>query len=264
MILVIAGTQDGRQIAANLNKAGFPVIASVITDYGSELVSTNVATVLTAALDAEGMAELIKQRNIKIVIDASHPYAVGASNNAMQACTSTGVKYVRYERPKVDLPQYSKLYEADSYEQAARAVADLGQTIFLTIGSRMLRFFAEEPKLRNHKLVARILPDLESLAECAKLGFRPQNIIALQGPFSHELNVALFKEYRADVVVTKNSGSIGGSDTKISAAVELDLPIVVVSRPSIKYNSVFYSIDDVIKYVGRFFNDLGSYSAWTR
>lgn len=251
MILVIAGTQDGRQIAADLGKAGFPVMASVITDYGSELAaSTNVATVLTAAMDATGMAELIQQRNISIVIDASHPYAVGASGNAMQACSRTGARYVRYERPKAALPRYSKLYEVDNYAQAAQSAADLGQVIFLTIGSRMLRFFAEEPKLKNHTLIARILPDVESLAECTKLGFRPQNLVALQGPFSHELNKALFKEYQADVIVTKNSGSIGGSDTKISAAVELNLPIIVVSRPAIQYSLVFHSADEVIKYVG--------------
>lgn len=249
MILVIAGTQDGRQIAARLDKDGFPVMASVVTGYGCELAATNVATVLTAALNAEDMAELIRQRGIKMVIDASHPYAADASRNAMQACTNTGAHYIRYERPQVDLPQYGKLYQAESYEEAARSAAGLGQVIFLTIGSRMLRFFAEEPTLKNHTLIARVLPDLKSLEECIKLGLSPGNIIAMQGPFSHELNVALFREYHAGVIITKNSGSMGGSDTKISAAVELDLPIVVVSRPLMQYRSVFYAIDDIIQFV---------------
>jgi precorrin-6A/cobalt-precorrin-6A reductase len=53
----------------------------------------------------------------------------------------------------------------------------------------------------------------------------------MQGPFSLELNRALFKQYGAEVVVTKNSGVVGGTDTKIAAALELALPVVVINRP---------------------------------
>ena len=81
------------------------------------------------------------------------------------------------------------------------------------------------------------------------LGLTPKNIIALQGPFSTELNIALYKQYRADVIVTKNSGEIGGTDTKLEAAMALGLPVVMVDRPRIEYDKVVYTFDEVLRFV---------------
>jgi precorrin-6A/cobalt-precorrin-6A reductase len=81
------------------------------------------------------------------------------------------------------------------------------------------------------------------------MGFKPRDIVALQGPFSHELNVALFTAYAAEVVVTKNSGAIGGSDTKFTAAVALSLPLVIIDRPAVQYSAVVASIPAVINFV---------------
>ena len=75
----------------------------------------------------------------------------------------------------------------------------------------------------------------------------------MQGPFSHNLNVALFQETNAEVIVTKNSGQIGGSDTKIAAAMSLNLPLVIIDRPMIQYHNVVYDVDNVIKFIGEVF-----------
>ena len=37
----------------------------------------------------------------------------------------------------------------------------------------------------------------------------------MQGPFSKEINKALFKFYGADILLTRDSGLDGGTDTKI-------------------------------------------------
>ncbi|MDF2635993.1 MAG: precorrin-6x reductase, partial [Pelosinus sp.] len=99
----------------------------------------------------------------------------------------------------------------------------------------------------------RVLPEPSVLVECLDLGFKPQDIVAMQGPFSHNLNVALFQEYRAEVIVTKNSGQIGGSDMKITAAMSLNLPLVIIDRPMIQYHNVVYDTDDVINFIGEVF-----------
>ncbi|MBR6267087.1 MAG: precorrin-6A/cobalt-precorrin-6A reductase, partial [Selenomonadaceae bacterium] len=84
---------------------------------------------------------------------------------------------------------------------------------------------------------------------CEKLGFTPKQIIAMQGPFSQTLNEAMFKQYDAQVIVTKNSGTIGGADTKFAAAEALGLPIVLIDRPKVTYGQVARSFEDVLAFI---------------
>jgi precorrin-6A/cobalt-precorrin-6A reductase len=254
MILVLAGTQDGRELALSLQGHGFLVTVSVVSKYGKQLAEGESLTVEAGALDEEGLYQRLCAEHITLVVDATHPYAVNVSKNAISACNKAGNHYLRYERSAVALPDYAKLYRVASFTEAADTAALLGRTIFLTTGSRQLKAFTAAPSLLRHRLVARVLPDAEVIAECVNLGLMPKDIIAMQGPFSHELNAALFKAYQADVVVSKNSGTIGGSDTKITAAMELGLPIIVIDRPKIEYPAVAYTAEEVLAYVDKAVN----------
>ena len=61
-----------------------------------------------------------------------------------------------------------------------------------------------------------------------------------------EMNCQMFKEYRADVVVTKDSGVIGGVPEKITAASKLNLPVLLIERPAVNYPNVANDMDKVI------------------
>lgn len=171
-----------------------------------------------------------------MVVDASHPYAAVISENCQEVCRSFGIIYLRYERPEATLPEYSRLFQVSNYEQAAKLAAGLGQVIFLTIGSHNLAYFTKEPLLGRSKLIARVLPELAVLAECGRIGFGPDKIIAMQGPFSQGLNMEMFKAVKAEVLVTKNSGLIGGGKEKFAATTELGMSIIVIARPSVVYS----------------------------
>lgn len=238
MILVLAGTQDGRELAACLATSGYQVMVSVISDYGRSLAELPGICVHTGQLTLAGMQEFIVAQRIKAVVDASHPYAANVSANAMAACETSGIDYIRYERSEVSVPDYVQLHMAKDAAEAARIAAGLGKVIFLTTGSRTLKIFKTEPLLATCRLIARVLPQPDVITECMELGFNPGDIVAIQGPFSHALNVALFKEYGTEVVITKNSGTIGGADTKMSAAMELGLPLIVIGRPAIAYKNL--------------------------
>lgn len=250
MILVLAGTQDGRQLAAQLAK-DYKVIVSVVSQYGRQLASESQVQAQEGILDTDGMLELLRRQQVELLVDASHPYAVNVSRNAMEACGNCGVAYLRYERPQAALPAYDKLYKAPNYEMAAKQAMVLGKVIFLTTGSRHLKVFKAAADPAVHRLIARVLPEPGVLTECLELGFQPRDIVALQGPFSHELNKALFKEFGTEVVVSKNSGQIGGSDTKFSAARELGLPLVIIDRPVLPYKTVVSSFAEVLAYVNK-------------
>ncbi len=248
MIFVIAGTEDGRELAGFLLNNGFEVTASVISDYGKTLLlQYNGIKIINKKLDENELVELLLNNNIKVLVDASHPYAVNISQNAMTACHRANVYYIRYERESLSM-NYDKIFHVDNYESAAIKASQLGKNIFLTIGSRNLKIFVDSPALKNCNLIARILPTAEVLTLCESLGLTPKNIVAMQGAFSVELNIELFKHYGAEVIVSKDSGQIGGVDTKIIAAEKLNLPVVLIDRPKFHYDNVVSTFEDVLKF----------------
>ena len=58
-----------------------------------------------------------------------------------------------------------------------------------------------------------------------------KDIIAMQGPFSADMNKALINECGAKVILTKESGRNGGYYEKLEAAGECDIKAVVVRNP---------------------------------
>ncbi|MDO4203281.1 MAG: cobalt-precorrin-6A reductase [Selenomonadaceae bacterium] len=249
MIFVAAGTQDGRELAGRLLSEGYPVTASVVSKYGSELLAMYPGMKINdKPLDEEGLSEYIKSHDIRVFVDASHPYAANVSQNAMNACRKAKVPYIRYERQATAV-NCKKLTVVENYEQAAEAAVKHGKTIFLTTGSRNIQKFLQSPYLAGCRIVARILPTADVISEVTSLGLSPKDIIAMQGPFSREFNREMFRQYSADVIITKNSGSIGGTDTKFSAADDLGLPVILVDKPAIKYDNLATDFDTVIKFV---------------
>ena len=251
MILVLAGTQDGREIAAGLREAGYEVIASVVSEYGRELVAQSGVPVQAAAMDEQELQQFVIQHGIRLMIDVTHPYAVNVSRNARQVAANLHIPCLRYERPDSALPIYAKLVLAPDMQRAAEMAVGLGKTVFLTTGSHSLPLFRAAAAGRDCRLIARVLPQPEVIADCIANGFSPADIIAAQGPFSQELNRELFRAYGADVMVTKNSGAIGGTDAKIAAAIELGLMIVVVQRPAALQQQVFESLPALLEYLKR-------------
>ena len=251
MIFVAAGTQDGRELVDTLLDSGYEVAASVVSHYGEQLLGGSKKPHLLIndePLGREAMQEYFREHGVTLCVDASHPYAVNVSENAMAACRELGVPYLRYERDLTVL-DYERIVVVHNYEDAAAEAARLGRHIFLTTGSRNLKIFLEAPALKGCTVTARVLPTAKVLALCERQGLKPGQIVAMQGPFSKELNEAMFRQYDADVIVTKNSGTLGGTDTKLQAAACLGLPVVVIDRPQLAYEHIACSFSEVLNFV---------------
>lgn len=244
-IFLIAGTEDGRELAEFLVARNFEVTASVVSDYGRRLLETCAGIKINdKPLDKDGLEKILREESFEFLVDASHPYAKNVSANAISAAQAAQIIYIRYERAESDFT-YEKIFKVADYGAAARKAAELGKNIYLTTGSRNLKIFVE--LLRGCNLTVRILPTAEVLSQCESLGLSPKQIVAMQGPFSTELNVELFKHANAEVIVTKNSGKIGGADTKLAAAQILNLPVVMVERPQISYPNLAETFEGVLK-----------------
>ena len=234
MILLMGGTKDARGLALAINQA-YPremLVATAVSGYGADLLrEQGGCVVLQGAMDARALVKFIREKEVRALVDATHPYAHQASQQAAQAAEETGIAYIRYERPPTNIPAGDGVYFAPDFQAAAVIAARLGKKMFLTIGTRQLKTFLEAlPPER--KVVARVLPEEESFRQCRELGLSPADVVALQGPVSKKLNAALFAEYGAEVVVSKESGEAGGTSEKVAAARELKIPIVLVRRPT--------------------------------
>lgn len=254
MIWVIAGTIDGRQLALEIaNRYQQKVFVSVVSSYGAQLASNENIEVYTGRLDAEAMSKLIVEKNISMLVDASHPYAAVVTKTAIIAAKEQNIPYVRFERKEIPLPEYPKLYHTVNEVEAAELAAELAvnNKVYLTTGSKTLSIFKKSKSLADKEVWARVLPTTEVIKECEELGILPKYIVALQGPFSYELNKAMFKDTAASVIVMKNSGLVGGSDTKLQAAIDLGINIVLIDRPRMTENvKIIHDIEEFFYSVG--------------
>ena len=254
MIFTAAGTQDGRGLVRALLDAGYEVAASVVSSYGRKILQgmtdSSSLRIIDEAMDEAALEQYLRQHDVTAFVDATHPYAVNITRNAMTACHAAHVPYIRYER---DLSQltYDRIRIVHSYEEAARAAVEVGQNIFVTTGSRNLVHLVQVLRTLSPtaRVIARVLPTVEAMQICEEAGLLPAQIAAMQGPFSLEMNREMYRHYAADVIITKNSGTIGGTDTKLAAAESLGLPVVLIDRPHLDYDYVAHTAQEVIDFV---------------
>ena len=246
MILFLAGTSDARELALEIQKAGLRVLATVVTESAAKSLEEAGIPAQVGRLTSADMTALIKEKGFQAVVDASHPFAEEASKNALQGAKEADVPYIRYERESQRF-RHPNLTVVSDYAEAARLAARIKGVIMLTTGSKTLEVFAKElVGLPNTRMIVRMLPRIDNMEKCAALGVEQKDIVAIQGPFSKELNIALYRQYGVTLMITKESGKVGSVDEKVAAALECGIETIMIARPKVNYSTMFSSFDQVI------------------
>lgn len=247
MIFMLAGTSDARELAIKIEEAGRKVIATVVTDSAAKTLTEAGIQTNIGRLTAEQMAQFIQEYELQAIVDASHPFAEEASKNALLAASQTGIPYIRYERTSQSFTSPLVTLVQD-YEEAATLAAKKRGVILLTTGSKTLGVFTKHLLgLENTRVIARMLPRLDNMEKCQTLGLEQKDIIAMQGPFSKELNMALIHQFEVTLMITKESGKVGSVDEKLEAALACGIEIIMIARPKVQYENIHSSFEDVIK-----------------
>ena len=229
-LCVFAGTTEGRRLVELLADAPVEVTACVATEYGETLLTPrDRLTVSHRRLTEEEMEALLVRERFDLVVDATHPYAAEVTENIARACRGAGVEYLRLLREADALPE-GAVYFPDT-EAAVNWLAGTEGNILLTTGSKELAKYAALPGFAR-RVCARVLPMEASLSACRAAGLGPDRIIAMQGPFSREMNAALLRAVSAKYLVTKDTGETGGFGEKAAAARDAGAVLVVVGRPA--------------------------------
>jgi len=230
MILLLGGTSETAPLAGALLEAGYQVLVSTATDAPLTLPEHPRLRRRHGRLDATAMAELMRREDVRVLIDAAHPYASQARQQARQAATLLDLPYLRWERPGTDFSDFPVRWAADHTKAAALAFAD-GRPVLLTTGSRHLPPYVEQARRTGIPLRARVLPHAESLQAVEQAGLAPEELIWGQGPFSLEDNRAQIQKHAIGVLVTKDSGKAGGVPAKLEAARLEGCEVIVIRRP---------------------------------
>lgn len=247
-ILIFAGTTEGRKIAEYLRGHAPEVYVCTATEYGKELVEEGQNIhVLAGRLDVTGMQELARECQAQMVIDATHPFAVEVSGNIRTMCGREEIRYVRVLR-EGDAGTGRAVW-VESIREAAQYLGDKKGNILITTGSKELDPYTRIPDYKN-RCFLRVLSTKEAVEQAVSHGFEGQHLLAMQGPFSREMNEQTLRHVRARYLVTKDSGRAGGFREKMEAAEAAGAVPVVIGRPREKGISLQETMDMLAKKYG--------------
>ena len=212
---IFAGTTEGRLLCEWASGAGIPARAYAATEYGGELLGELPGIEVHAGrLDEADMEREFS--GARIVVDATHPFA-------------TFARCLRLARPAEALPK--GVVPVASIACAARFLSENPGRALLTTGSKELAPYTRVADFAERFFV-RVLPLPGAITKCIDAGFSPSHVIGMQGPFTRELNEAMLRQVGAQWLVTKDSGTVGGTAEKLAAARDAGARCIVVTRPA--------------------------------
>ena len=223
MILVFGGTTEGRRAAEVLEEAGSPYFYS--TKMGEQDLSLQHGTRIDGAMDAEAMKTFISQHDIRLIVDAAHPFASQLHQTIAQVSESLNIPTIRYDRiyPERD-PEITWI---DDYSQIPRDIRSLLATTGVQSISKLKPLEAE-----GIRIYYRILERESSMALALKQGASPEQLCYYEGP--EDIPV------EAEAILLKESGLSGGFPEKVEAAKARGMRIIALKRPqsqSLKLNA---------------------------
>ncbi|MGW5645475.1 cobalt-precorrin-6A reductase [Saccharopolyspora sp. NPDC003752] len=219
-VLVLGGTGEARKLAERLAERPDLRVTSSLAGRVREPKLPPGEVRVGGFGGVDGLADWIRREQVDAVVDATHPFAGAITENAVAAAELAGCPILVLRRPAWRPGPGDDWRAAPSLAAAAELLPELGERIFLTTGRQGLAHFAA---LDLRFLVRTVDPPEPPLP--------PHTTVLLaRGPFTVDDELALLREHRIDIVVTKNSGG-SMTSAKLTAARELGLPVVVVQRP---------------------------------
>ena len=214
MILVFGGTTEGRKTVEVLEEAGSPYFYSTKT--GEQELSLHNGLRIEGAMNAETMYSFCKEHQIRLIIDAAHPFASQLHETIANVASEYDIPVIRYER--IYPPRDVDITWIDDYAEVPTDIHTLLATTGVQSISK-LKYLEE----KGIKVIYRILNRESSIllahqqgATDDQLCFYPQSV-------------------EADAVLMKESGVSGGFVEKIAEAREKGMRIIALKRPKLSF-----------------------------
>ncbi|MBL9045939.1 MAG: cobalt-precorrin-6A reductase [Tabrizicola sp.] len=238
-VLLLGGTTEAAAMARALADADVDAIYSYAGRTESP-VAQPLPIRVGGFSGVAGLAEYLKAEAITHLIDATHPFAVQMSRNAVAACTVTGTPLIALERAPWAAGEGDDWTLVPDPEAAVEALGQTPHRVFLAIGRQTLATFAKAPQ--HHYLLRLVDPPTDPLP------LPDAHAVIARGPYTVEGDLALLRDHQIDVIVAKNAGG-AGAKAKLSAARALGLPVILIDRPAVPSRHTARSVTEVMSWL---------------
>lgn len=241
MILVFGGTTEGRKTMALLEKAGVPYCYSTKTEV--EIPAQRCGSYRYGAMSPESVREFCEVNEVKVIVHASHPFAVELHKTVAAA----GIPVLRFEREYPLRMAHELVHYFEDY-------ADVLQYLSANPVDKLLALTGVQTidKLRSywtqHPVLFRILPRESSLTMALEMGF-PEASLIRQMPGNE---AAIIQQYGIRGILTKESGESGLLSVKIGEALAADIPIFIIKRPAMPDGFVPVGENDLLEQLNKY------------
>ena len=250
-IFLLGGTKDSINIIKHIkDNYNDYILTTTTTQYGANLaLEAGSDEVIGNALLKDEIINIIKKDNYDLLVDATHPFAAHITQTSSRIANELNIPYIRFERPITNLKNIdtSHIDYVDSFDDAGKLIKmkyPSGNILHFAGANTMgeiLRYVEVE------RFYPRILKVKSSLEKCEKLNVNPSHIISMNGAATLDENIQLIERYGGKVIITKESGDIGGVIEKIEAARLKNINVIMIKRPMIENlneNDVVSNIDE--------------------
>ena len=222
MILLFGGTTEGRMAAKVLDESGARYWYS--TKGNMQDIQLAHGSRLTGAMEVHEMVNFCRDHDIRLLVDAAHPFAQALHRNVAELASLTGIPVIRYDR--IYPPHDTDIIWCKDYEDAIGLLSahDINQLLALTGVNTIGKL---RPYWQKHECWFRILNRKASQQLAQDEGFPVNHIVY----YENDDTATLIEQLRPQAILTKESGHSGGFDEKIEAARQAGIKIFVIERP---------------------------------
>ena len=228
MILVFGGTTEGRKAVEVLEEGGSPYFYSTKT--GEQDITLHHGQRIDGALDGEGMTDFCRKHDIRLMVDAAHPFASQLHQTIAQVAAQLDLPVVRYER--IYPPRDPDIIWIDDYKDLTSHRRTNGNpltshlspltSILSTTGVQSIAKL-KPLEADGIKLFYRILNRESSINLALKQGATKDQLCFYDDPADIPVE--------ADAILLKESGLSGGFPEKVEAAKARGMKIIAIKRP---------------------------------
>ena len=214
MVLVFGGTTEGRKAVEVLEEAENAYYYSTKTD--EQEITLHHGIRLDGAMDGEAMLAFCCKQDIRLIVDAAHPFAVQLHQTIVQVSQTLDIPVIRYER--IYPPRDSDITWIDDYSQVPRDIHSLLATTGVQSIGKLKPLEAA-----GIKVVYRILN-------------RPSSILLAHQQGATDEQLCFYPQMaEAEAVLMKESGLSGGFSEKTTQAREKGMRVIALKRPDLPF-----------------------------
>jgi cobalt-precorrin-5B (C1)-methyltransferase len=214
MILVFGGTTEGRKAVEVLEEGGKPYFYSTKT--GEQDITLHNGQRIDGALDGEAMRMFCQEHDIRLIVDAAHPFASQLHQTIAQVSEALNTPVIRYER--IYPPRDPDITWIDDYSQVPTDIHSLLATTGVQSISK-LKFL----EAKGIKVIYRILNRESSIALAHQQGASDDQLCFFEDDGLIDGD--------AEAILLKESGISGGFPEKVEAAKAKGMRIIALKRP---------------------------------